>query len=188
MSPAAPKYIRVAGVVYRRVDLPQRVRYNGSNYRLAVQAPLDQQSQQGFDVDCNTVKASLTEIIKDAQRVLASATKIQEQLDLMEQQVAASLEHNDGRVSRQDVLMLNPEKRVELLQAPVRSMEKANRMLNYTVDSTVSGVKHAIHNLDTMVDSWEAANYAQNAPNTSRELTAPMVMTDMSDDFMSELI
>jgi len=155
---------------------------------LAVQAPLDSQTHQGFNVDCNAIQGALTEIIKDSQRVLSAATQIQEQLDLLEQQVATSLELNNGRISHQDVLMLDPQKRVELLQAPVRSMEKANRMLNYTVDSAISGVKHAIHNLDTMVDSWEAANYAQNAPNTSRELTAPMVMTDMSDDFMSELI
>jgi len=57
-------------------------------------------------------------------------------------------------------------------------MEKASQELHYTVGAAATAIKVILDQCDAMVDSWEARVEQMNAPNTSRELTSPVLKSD----------
>jgi hypothetical protein len=109
--------------------------------------------------------------------VAASAKALQKNLRNTSLQVLQCVEQ-DGEVQSDRVDVLSPELRVERYTDVLKTLDKANRMLNYTVDAAMSAIKSAIGQLDVMVDEWDASKAEIDAPNTKREMTKPMVMTD----------
>ena len=155
------------------------LRYRGALYKRveAVQHPLQKDETSSLATELEVAKAHLTEVIADAVLVTTEARKLLRSLHEGAHEVANSIKQ-EGRVDPKNIKLLNPEGRQDGYMVPLRSMEKANKMLNYTVDASIAAIKTTIEQVDAMVDDWQAALETQNAPNTSRELTAPMVMTD----------
>lgn len=159
--------LRYRGVLYKRVE--------------ATQHPVSGDELKSLATELEVAQTHLAEVIADAEKVTNDAKKLQKSLATGAHEVLRSL-RSDGEVDPSEVRLLTPEGRQEGYMNPLRSMEKANRMLNYTVDAAIAAIKTSIEQVDTMVDEWHAALDEMNSPNTSRELTAPMVMTDSPAD------
>jgi hypothetical protein len=159
------------------------LRYRGVLYHCveAVHHPLQKNETGSLATELEVAKAHLEEVVADAERVTADARKLLQSLREGAHEVASCIKETGG-VDPRRVRLLHPDGRQDGYMVPLRSMEKANRMLNYTVDASIAAIKTTIEQVDAMVDDWQAALETQNAPNTSRELTAPMVMTDSPAD------
>jgi hypothetical protein len=158
--------------------------FRGALYeRVAVHHPLKQTELDSLVTELRVARAHLKEIVSDAKLVSECALRLTRTLDVSVKQISDSLKDNK-EVSVNDVLVLSPDGRQEACSVPLHSMEKANRMLNYTVDAAIAAVKTSLQQIDTLVDISEcgAARFDLNAPTTSRELTEPMVMTDNPAD------
>jgi|GEM_PF-2748357 len=154
------------------------VGYRGATYqRVADQSPWEDNSLRALGKELRIAAIHLEEIIKDSERVMRAAKALQKNLRNTSLQVMQSVEEQ-GQVTSDSVDVLQPELRVERYTDIIKSLDKSNRMLNYTVDAAMSAIKASISQLDVLVDEWDATKADIDAPNTKRKMTKPMVMTD----------
>jgi hypothetical protein len=154
------------------------VKFRGAFYqRVADQSPWENGAFRSLGKELRIAAVHLEEIIKDAERVTGAARALQKNLRNTSLQVLQCVDEQ-GEINTNRVDVLSPELRVERYTDVLKSMDKANRMLNYTVDAAMAAIKASISQLDAVVDEWDATKADINAPNTKRDITKPMVMTD----------
>lgn len=154
------------------------IKFRGAAYkRVADQSPWENNSLRSLGKELRIAAIHLEEIIKDSERVMGAAKALQKNLRNTSLQVMQCVQEQ-GAVSSNHVDALQPELRVERYTDVLKSLDKSNRMLNYTVDAAMSAIKASISQLDVLVDEWDATKADITAPNTKRDMTKPMVMTD----------
>jgi len=167
------------------------LQYKGATYELVAQPhkgkpDVREEQQEELSTGEQVADSHLRAVISDARAVQKRAHELMHSLHNMGKQARICMER-DGEISPEHVDVMQSDKRIEELYAPMRSMEKSNRQLNYTVDAAISSMKGVVHQLDAMVDEWHAARDTMNAPNTSRELTEPMLLSDNPSAVFDEL-
>jgi hypothetical protein len=156
------KLLRYKGVLYKQVE--------------ANQHPLDEAPIKALVTNIEVAAAHLDEVVSDAQKLISEANTLKKALTDSVREIAQSLK-SSGELDSKRIQMLDPDVREDHFTIPLHSMEKSNRVLNYTVDAAISAITSSIEQVDSMTDDMGAALEAQNAPGTSSELVSPAFMS-----------
>lgn len=165
---------------------PQKVRYEGRVYT-AVNHPYESLQASDAARECEVADAHLNSIMKDATTVAYRARDLLKALKELKSQAGDALTRHPDKLEVGEVAALDPDTRIEQFKEPLRSLNKANRSLNYTVDAASTAIKVVLDQVDAMVDEWEARIDSMNAPHPSKELTQPMLMSDSPAAVFDEL-
>ena len=170
----------------QREASPQKVRYNGRIYT-AVEHPSEPMGADSAAREYEVGVAHLTAIMKDAATVATRARDLLQALKGVKLEAEQALTKHPDKLDVGQVAALNPQYRVEHFKDPIRSMEKANRSLNYTVDAACTAIGVVLDQIDAMVDEWHARVESMNAPHPSKDLTNPILMSDNPAEVFDEL-
>jgi len=174
-----------------RMVLPEKVqaatvRYKGRVYT-AVAHPYESLQATDAAREFAVSMSHLDSIVMDAQKVAEAAQQLIDSLSVLGAQAGGALSKNPDKLDSSEVSALNPMTRVDDFKDPLRTMDKANRSLNYTVDAAQTAIKVVLDQIDAMVDEWHARVDQMNAPHPSEELTKPMLMSDNPAAVFDEL-